>query len=472
MTATGDNGFRILVVDDEERIRHILALLLRDAGYIVETAADGISALSLAREFAPRLLIVDLQMPRMDGLETIARIRDELPDTVGIILTAHGSIPSAVEAIKQGVYDYITKPFDNDQILLVVRRAVEVSRLTDEVDGLRKELHGHYGLQNILGESGPIRRLRDQIAQVAATDATVLIEGESGTGKELTARAIHFTSRRKVKPFVVVDCTAIPTMLIESEFFGHEKGSFTGAYERKSGKFEDADGGTVFLDEIGELPLDAQTKLLRVLQEREFNRIGSAMPTRVDVRIIAATNKNLEEQTRAGKFREDLFYRLNVLKIEIPPLRKHSADISLYVDHFLTKYRPSIGRNVGSFSRDAIALFEKCEWRGNIRELENTVQRALLCAKGNIIGADELAPILQARTNVPPLPDVTAGLEAYIRGISELSEREAIQLALREADWNRTEAARRLKVSRKTLFNKMRLYGLGPDHGNSHTETP
>ncbi len=454
---------RILVVDDEDRILQVLAMLLRDAGYTVATAHNGIEALQLSSEFNPQVVIADLQMPRMDGIETVGRIRERFPHIVAVILTAHGTIQSAVQAIKQGMYDYIPKPFDNEQILLVVRRAFEVYRLTEEVHDLRAELGQKYGLRSILGESEPMRRLRSQIAEIAPTDSTVLIEGESGTGKELVARAIHYESRRKANPFVVVDCTSVPTHLIESEFFGHEKGSFTGAEERRVGKFEEANLGTVFLDEIGELPLEAQTRLLRVLQEKEFNRIGSTTPIHVDIRIVAATNKNLEEETQQGRFREDLFYRLNVLKLSVQPLRTHREDIAIYVAHFLRKHRETVGKSMIDISSQALEQLKSYEWRGNIRELENATQRALLNAKGARIEKGDLAFLNLHPVNGLPVYDPAHGLEAYIKSVSEISERDVIARVLQETHWNRTEAARKLQVSRKTLFNKMRQYGLGPD---------
>jgi len=453
---------RILVVDDEDRIRQILSMLLRDDGYVVETAPDGVTAVQIASKFIPQVMIVDLQMPRMDGIETIARVKEKNPGIVAIILTAHGTIQSAVQAIKEGVYDYIPKPFDNDQILLAVHRAFDVLRLKEEVDGLRTQLQKDYGLSRILGETEIMRKLREQIVQIAKTDATVLIEGESGTGKELAARAIHFESERKSRPFVIVDCTAIPTNLVESEFFGHEKGSFTGAYARKTGKFEEANLGTVFLDEIGELPLEAQTKLLRVLQEREFNPIGTTIPTKVNVRVIAATNKNLEEQTRQGRFREDLFYRLNVLKLAIPPLRVHKDDIPLYVEHFLEKHRSTLRKGVTRISEGALEALSMHEWPGNIRELENTIQRALLNASSPRIEKEELNFLALQDHNALPMYYPAQGLVAYIKAVSTLSEREIIVRTLRETEWNRTETARRLMVSRKTLFNKIHQYHLEP----------
>ncbi len=457
---------RVLIVDDEEKIRTILAVILKDAGYTIETAKDGLEALEKSASFSPQLLIVDLQMPRLDGIETIMRIKERHPQAVGIILTAHGTIQSAVQAIKGGVYDYITKPFDNEQLLLVVKRALDVFRLTEEVDELKKELQKKYGIGNILGESPVLQDVKHRILQIAQTDATVLIEGESGTGKELAARAIHFESKRKNNPLTIIDCTSIPTNLIESEFFGHERGAFTDARERKIGRFEEADSGTIFLDEIGELPLEAQTKLLRVLQEKEFARLGGTLSIKVDVRVITATNKNLEIQVTNGKFREDLYYRLNVLKLRMPALREHPDDIPLYVDHFLRRYKAAFGKSTASISSEALRLFRRCDWKGNVRELENAIQRALLNTMRPSIGIEDIEFMTSESGIIPPGLSPVQGLEPFIKSLTERTERELIIKTLEETHWNRTEAAAKLKISRKTLFNKMQEYGLeAAEHG-------
>jgi DNA-binding NtrC family response regulator len=477
MGRTSKKG-RILIVDDEEKICAILGAVLRDAGHEVLTARDGIEAIEKSRDFVPHLMIVDLQMPRMDGIETISRLRDRFPKAVAIILTAHGTIRSAVEAIKQGVYDYLTKPYDNEQMLLIVKRALEVYGLKEEIDQLKNELQKEYGLDRIIGESPVMENIRQQIRQIAETDGTVLIEGESGTGKELVAKAIHFESKRRNDPLVILDCTAIPSHLIESEFFGHEKGAFTDARERRIGKFEQADAGTVFLDEVSELPLDAQSRLLRVLQEKEFARVGSNIPVKVDIRFIAATNKNLEDQMREGKFREDLYYRLNVLKLRIPTLVEHKEDIHLYVKHFLAKHGNAFGKSITGISDQALEALMDRKWKGNIRELENVVQRAMLDAQGASIEPQDLEFVGKQRVGegvgkessertyemvqqlVQCQYDRGQGLDEYVKSLREEAERIIILETLKKLNWNRTKAADRLKISRKTLFNKMRHYGI------------
>ncbi len=451
---------KILIVDDEEKIRTILGAILKDEGYETALAANGIEAVKLSSTFKPNIAIVDLQMPQLDGIETISRIKNILPSTIFIILTAHGTIQSAVHAIKQGAYDYITKPFDNEQLLLVVKHAVEVYKLSEQVELLKSELSNKYGLSNLIGESQSISKLRMDIQQIAQSEATVLIQGESGTGKELTTRAIHYESKRKNKPFIVIDCAAIPSNLIESEFFGYEKGAFTDARKQRIGKFEEADNGTIFLDEIGELPMDAQAKLLRVLQEKEFTRVGGNRPVNVDVRIIAATNKNLEEQVKNQKFREDLFYRLNVLQINVPPLRDHLEDIPLYARYFIAKYSSTFGKNLNGISSDAVKYLQLNEWKGNIRQLENAVQRAMLNAKSEQVQVQDFSFLTSAENENVLQNHLDLGLEEYLNKINERIERQIILRVLNETGGNKTLAADKLKISRKTLFNKIKLYNL------------
>lgn len=458
-------GKRVLVVDDEERIRTILAAILKDEDYEVATASDGIEAVNTVGDFSPQVAIVDLQMPRMSGLETIERMMQLDKRIVIIILTAHGSIQSAVQATKHGVYDYLTKPFDNEQMLLVVRRALQHYQLAAEVTDLKKKLGKQYGLESIVGDSEPMQKVREEIKRIAATDAVVLIEGESGTGKELVARAIHYESLRNNGPLVIVDCGSVPISIIESEFFGHEKGAFTDARDQRIGRFEEADSGSIFLDEIGDLPIDAQTKLLRVLQEKEFTRIGGGNAVKVDVRVIAASNRNLEELMKDGKFREDLYYRLNVLRLLIPPLREHKEDIPIYAKYFLEKHKDTIHRGACEISDEALQVLISHDWGGNIRELENAVQRAMLSMSNNRIEASDFAFLSKGDSPNSVQFNGEDGLERYIKSLVESSEKEIIIKVLQETDWNRNNAAKKLKVSRKTLFNKMQQYNIDEKSG-------
>jgi DNA-binding NtrC family response regulator len=454
------NKAKILVVDDEEKIRTILAAVIKEEGYEVEIARDGFDALEKVGPFAPQLAIIDLQMPRMDGIETMKRIWEHWPAIVCVILTAHGSIATAVQAIKEGAYDYLTKPYDNDELLHLVRRGIDLYQLSDQVSRLKREVQGKWGAENILGDSPILHDVRAQIRKIADADATVLIEGESGTGKELAAKAIHYESRRKGYPLVIVDCTAIPPSLLESDFFGHEKGAFTDARDQRIGRFEEANSGSIFLDEIGELPLEAQTKLLRVLQEKEFTRVGGSAPVKVDVRVIAATNKDLEAQLRDGKFRDDLFYRLNVLKLHMPSLREHREDIPLYVKHFLEKHRVTLGRRLERISDQAIDFLKSYKWKGNIRELENSVQRAMMSANADTLQLSDFDFLVGKTAQQTSHYDEKTGLDRYIRSLSEQAERNVILETLQAVGWNRTKAAEKLKISRKTLFNKMQQYAI------------
>jgi len=459
-----ETKLRILVVDDEDLIRNMLKRLLEKEGFFVITANNGLDALKKSYEFQPHIVISDLQMPQMGGVETCQKIKEVVPEVINIILTAHGTVQSAVSAIKLGIYDYITKPFDNDQILFIIKRAAEFINLSHEIEKLKTELNKQNGLSYILGESIVMHSLRMRVNQVSQSDVTVLVEGESGTGKELISKAIHYSSKRKNNKLIIVDCTSIPAHLIESEFFGHEKGAFTDAREQRIGKFEEAEGGTVFLDEIGELPLDSQAKLLRILQERELIRIGSSIPIKVNIRIIAATNKNLFDQVQLGKFREDLFYRLNILKINVPPLREHLDDIPIYIRHFLAKHQETFGKNIEGITPDATAGLSCMTWRGNIRELENSVQRAILNCKGNYLSLEDFQispgnfPIRGAEEYLKE------GLEFYIKSIVRQYEKDIIIKTLVESNHSKTRSAEKLKISRKTLFNKMKEYDISEEN--------
>ena len=372
----------ILVVDDEKQIRRILALLLKERRHQVAEAGSGEEALAILAESKPDLVLLDLKLPGIDGLETLRHLHAASPATDVIMMTAFGTIGSAVEAIRRGAVDYVTKPFDNDDLLLAVERTLELRRLSAEVESLRGELEARYGFNEIIGGSRELQEVFRMMAKVVPVDVTVLVTGESGTGKELVARAIHRKSKRAAAPFVAVNCSAIPQTLVESEFFGHEKGAFTDARESRPGKFEQADGGSLFLDEVGDLALDAQAKLLRALQERQVLRLGARVPKSVDVRVIAATNKELAEEVRRGRFREDLYWRLNVVHIRLPSLRERRADLPLLLDHFLDRFNRELGLSVRAIAPDARQLLCDYDWPGNVRELENTVCRAMILCEG------------------------------------------------------------------------------------------
>jgi two-component system nitrogen regulation response regulator GlnG len=370
---------RILVADDEESMRWVLSKALRKKGFSVDLARDGSEALRMIKENPYEMAILDIKMPGLSGLDLLDRIREQHQDLLVVIMTAEASMKNAVEAMKRGAYDYITKPFDLDVIDAIIEKVNRAREMTSQVTLLKEELKDHYQLEkNIIGNSAVMREVYKTIGKVAPSDITVLIEGESGTGKELVARAIHFNSRRIGKPFVAINCAAIPKELLESELFGFEKGAFTGAVERKIGKFEQANGGSIFLDEIGDMPLDLQAKILRVLQEKEITRTGGNQNIQVDVRIIAATNQNMEELVRDKLFREDLFYRLNVVPIQLAPLRERKEDVPLLVDYFLKKTCAELDFPLRRCSPEALRLLSTHSWPGNIRELENTIKRAII----------------------------------------------------------------------------------------------
>ena len=452
---------KVLVVDDEQKIRLILTQILKDEGFAVQDASSGESAIEVVDSFRPDLILMDQNMPGMNGIETMEKIKSKHSEITVIILTAFGSIPLAVEAIKKGAYDYLSKPFDNDELLLLIQRALEHRRLTEEVSQLKRQLQEKYSFTNIIGVSPKMQQVFEQINRVCATDATVLIQGESGTGKELIMKAIHFHSHRKDKPLVTVNCGAIPINLLESEFFGHEKGAFTDAKERKIGKFEQAQGGTIFLDEVGELPLDAQVKLLRVLDDRKVIRIGGNQVIPLDVRVIAATNKNLAEEVKKGTFRLDLFYRLNIVTINVPPLRERKEDIPLLMEYFIEKYNKQLGMQVKSVSKSAMSYLQDYPWHGNVRDLENAIQSAMILVQGDTIRVEDLPLRLRGFPEISDETDLSEkGLEDQVKELTEKIEKELIVKALEKCDQNRTNTAEMLRISRKTLFNKMKQYGL------------
>jgi DNA-binding NtrC family response regulator len=463
MTPAPSTG-RILLVDDEKSIRLLLTTLLEPQGFEVMGVGSGGEALEALESFRPHVAIVDLQMPRMDGIETIQRLKERLPDIICVILTAHGSVQSAVQAMKAGAYDYLTKPFDNEQLLLVVRRALERALLSEQVQDLKTRLNVGDGVERILGDSPVMQDLRHQLLRIAGTEATVLIEGETGVGKELAARAIHFHSKRRAGPFVVVNCAAIPTHLAESEFFGHEKGAFTDATETRAGKFEQANGGTLFLDEVSELSPEIQGKLLRVLQERTVDRVGGTQSFIADVRVVAASNKPLESLIREGTFRQDLYHRLNVVRLSIPSLRKHLEDIPVYAGNVILRASTALGSNVRFISDEAIELLRGYSWPGNIRELDHVIQRAMVFAESETLEAGDIEEALPP-VAVSPGKAECVGLDLQLRLSFEETERKLIIEALEKTAWNRKAAAKLLHIARRTLFNKIEKYSIANPNG-------
>ena len=447
----------VLLIDDDESLRRVVEYNLREEGYRVLTAADGTSGLQAFQSQTVDLVLTDVRMPEMDGLELLARLKAMQPDLPVVILTAHGTINSAVEAMKLGAFDYLTKPFNREQLKASVRKAFEVAALTTENRNLRQIVADRFSFASMIAGSRAMRAVTETAARVAQSDTTVLLEGESGTGKELLAKAIHFHSARARGPFVTINCGAIPEQLLESELFGHRRGSFTGAVADKRGKFEAADRGTIFLDEIGELPPLLQVKILRVLQEREIDKVGETRPIRVDVRVIAATNRDLEKMIADGAFRDDLYYRLAVVSIRVPPLRERSDDIPLLVDHFLGKHAEKLGRQRPTAEKALYSAFNLYSWPGNIRELENVIERALVLDKDGVLGLDDLPERLRAREHRVAnlrmeLPDEGVSLENV--------ERELLLAALQKHNWNQTRAAAFLKITRSTLLYRMEKFGL------------
>jgi two-component system, NtrC family, response regulator AtoC len=452
----------ILVADDDASIRSLLKQLLVDEGFAVLEASTGIEVVDKVKESSPDLVIMDVRMPELDGIEALARLKSTNPKTAVLIMTAFGSSNAAIRAMELGAFDYITKPFELDKISHSVKRVLDYQDLTAEVEVLRDEISSLVQTERIVGNSPAMQEVYKTIGKVAKADATVLITGESGTGKELVAEALHFNSNRRSGPMVKVSCAALPETLLEAELFGHEKGSFTGAMTQRRGRFEMADKGTIFLDEIGEMTVPTQTKLLRVLQERKIERIGSNLPIKVDIRIIVATNKDLQKQVEQSKFRDDLYYRLNVINIHMPPLRDRKEDIPSLVEHFLAKHRYSATAQPAAISEEAIRRLMEYNWPGNVRELENVIERAVVLSRGQIITSREL-----------PFGDHDAAEgeegegEADAKGDSSFFkksvaqfEKDLIMKALRDANGNRSKAAEMLGIYRRLLYAKIKEYGL------------
>jgi two-component system response regulator AtoC len=446
--ATTMKKVKILVVDDEAIVRESLGDWLKDVGYQVLTTENGPKALEVIEKEKPGIMIADLVMPGMDGIELMKRAKAQQPKIEVIIITAYASIPTAITAMKEGAYDYIEKPFCPERAELLVEKLVEHQELVEENLSLRQKLEDRYRFENIIAKSSKMQRLIELIKVVGKSNATVLITGESGTGKELVARAIHSQSHRRNKPFVAVSCAALPESLLESELFGHEKGSFTGAYAQKKGKFEFANGGTIFLDEVGEMSANIQVHLLRVLEEKEFTRVGGNEPIRVDLRVISATNKDLRKAIEKQEFREDLYYRLNVVNIELPPLRERKEDIPLLAEHFLNKFAMENKKEISGFSPEAMELVLGYDWPGNVRELENAIERAVILAKSSIITIADL-----------PQENLSLAYSTTPRKNLKAVEKGHIWNILRETGENYSEAARILGISRMTLYNKAKEYG-------------
>jgi two-component system nitrogen regulation response regulator NtrX len=448
-------GEHILIVDDEPAIQSALRGVLEDEGYRVTTAGSGAEALARVTEEVPDLIFLDIWMPGVDGLHTLAELKRLRPEAAVVMISGHGTIETAVKATRLGAYDFIEKPLSLEKTLVTVTRALEHAQLARENATLRERLAEHW---EIIGRSAAMTGLREEIAVAAPTNGRVLISGENGSGKELVARAIHARSARRAHPFVEVNCAAIPEELIESELFGHEKGAFTGALARRRGRFELADGGTLFLDEIGDMSLKTQAKVLRALEEQSFERVGGAETVKVDVRVIAACNRDVETLIREGRFRDDLFYRLNVIPIEVPPLRARKDDIPLLVDHFIAIFCAENGKRVKTVSGEALAYFLNYDWPGNVRELRNMVERLVIMAPRDVIGPDDLPPPLRRKDLVTE----AAEKERSLKEARDSFERAYILAELRAHDWNMTRTAERLGIERSHLYRKIKTYGITP----------
>jgi len=444
--------WQILVVDDEEIMCESLAAWLREDGYLVDTASSGREAVELAKKTDYAIYFIDLKMPGgMDGIDTLMEIRRFHPDASIIIITAYATVDTAITAIKEGAQEYIVKPCNPEEISLLVNRIIKVKKLQRENLILRKKLQRRYQFHDIISKSPRMLEVLELAREVASLRSTVLIRGESGTGKELVARAIHFSGSRAQKPFIAVSCAALAETLLESELFGYEKGSFTGAAERKKSKFELADGGTIFLDEIGDIGPKLQADLLRVLQERSFYRVGGSEEVQVDVRVIAATHKDLRALVDEGKFREDLYYRLNVIEIHIPPLRERREDIPLLAEHFVERISHELGKPVDEIAQDAMRLLMDHAWPGNVRELENAIERAIVSCRGRTLTAEDFSFL---RNNGPAKVQIPDNLT-----LAEM-ERLMIEATLRRTAGNVKEAAASLGIDRSTLYEKLKRYGI------------
>ncbi|NOZ14008.1 MAG: sigma-54-dependent Fis family transcriptional regulator [Acidobacteria bacterium] len=445
-----NENVKILIVDDELIVRESMKGWLEEDGYHVEVAETAEAALGMIGEKEFDMAFVDIKMPGIDGIELLKRLKDQYSTIDVVMMTAYASVDNAVEAMKVGAYDYLTKPFDPDYVSMMVRKIIARRQLEQENVRLKENIETALKHVHIIGESPAIKAILKQVEEVAVSDTSVLIGGESGTGKEMVARAIHYASPRRFEPLVVVSCGALPEGLVESELFGYERGAFTGAFYKKKGKFEAANGGTLFLDEIGELNAKMQVDLLRVLQEREITRIGSNKSIKVDFRVLAASNRNLKEMVEEGTFREDLFYRLNVFNIHVPPLRERVEDIPLLVEYFISMLRRQTGKQVEGITAQALNKLKQHGWPGNVRELQNAVERAFVTAKGKLITTEELAFLAPEKIPVVTSPSLS---------LAEI-EKMHIENVLKECDYNISMGAKVLGIDRTTLYNKMKKYGI------------
>ncbi len=465
---------RVLVVDDEPQLRRILLMMLIKHGFEVAEAESGEEAIALRPEFHPDVALLDISLKGIDGIATLQELLNQDKNLCCIMMTAYGTIPSAVQAMQLGAFHYLTKPFDNSELMLIIDRALKLRHLSTEVEELRGELSARYGFNEIVGISPKLQSVFRTIMKVAPVDATVLIEGESGTGKELVARAVHRRGLRAQGPFVAVNCGAIPHSLFEAEFFGYERGAFTDASQARAGRFEQAQGGSIFLDEISEMPLDTQVKLLRALQDREVSRLGGRHPIKLDLRVIAATNADLKSAVEKGRFREDLYYRLNVVKIMLPSLRERREDIPLITDYLLERFKRELGLKVNHITSEAQQILSAYDWPGNVRELENIICSAMILCEGNVISARDLPRRIRGEVEEAPVPNAVSAsqsrdnsklpLSEMVKEATEKIETMIITTQLAEMKGNRTATAESLGISRKSLFNKMRQYGLGDEN--------
>jgi len=451
----------ILIIEDEAGMRHMLEVLLRKSGYEVTTAVDGREGLKAIEREAFHFILCDIKMPRMDGMAFLESAVDKVTNATVIMMSAYGTVDTAIEAMKLGAYDFISKPFKTDEVLLTLKKAEERERLKSENVRLKDQIQRiekSYNFSNIVAKSKVMQSIFDLVKKVADYKTTVLISGESGTGKELIARAIHFNGSRHVEPLVTINCGGIPETLLESELFGYKKGAFTDAWHDKTGRFEEAHNGTIFLDEIGELPLSLQIKLLRVLQEEEITPLGSTGTKKVDVRVVAATAKDLREEIRKGLFREDLYYRINVVNIYLPALRERTEDIALLIDHFTELFNSKLEKDVKGITPEVMEELMRYPWPGNVRELENVIERAILLCPGNTLEISDLPSTLEADLH-PPFELAPEGISS-IKVASRVLEKELIERALSKTGGNKTRAAKILEISRPILISKIKDYGL------------